>query len=270
MRTRESRIVDGRPCPVPSPSRPTRPRPPPPRRRTSNPDLTRPIAPNLRRSLGLPTEIGFHDIFGFEPDLLAMVPQPTHAILLLFPITEASEKARLEHASTRNDDDAASDLVSPGVWFTRQTIGNACGTIGVLHAVANTQHEYSIADDSWFARFFAATSTMTPAERAAHLEADDSLEAAHAGAASSVASSTAVPTPDEEVDLHFVALVHVDGGLYELDGRKEAPVRHGDTSAESFLLDAGAVVKKFVQAGGDSLSFNAIAMGPSAGGDAMF
>ena len=63
-----------------------------------------------------------------------------------------------------------------------------------------------------------------------------------------------------------MALVHVDGGLYELDGRKEAPVRHGDTSAESFLLDAGAVVKKFVQAGGDSLSFNAIAMGPSAGG----
>ena len=240
MRTRESRIVDGRPCPVPSPSRPTRPRPPPPRRRTSNPDLTRPIAPNLRRSLGLPTEIGFHDIFGFEPDLLAMVPQPVHAILLLFPITEASEKARLEHAATRTNDAAS---VSPRVWFTRQTIGNACGTIGVLHAVANTQHEYSIADDSWFARFFAATRTMTPVERAAHLEADDSLEHAHAGAASSATSSTAVPEADEEVDLHFVALVHVDGGLYELDGRKDAPVRHGDTSAESFLLDAGAVVK---------------------------
>ena len=107
---------------------------------------------------------------------------------------------------------------------------------------------------------------MTPVERAAHLEADDSLEHAHAGAASSATSSTAVPEADEEVDLHFVALVHVDGGLYELDGRKDAPVRHGDTSAESFLLDAGAVVKKFVQMGGDSLSFNAIAMGPSAGG----
>lgn len=267
MRTRESRIVDGRPSPTPSPSRPEAPAPP--RRRTSR---SHPLAPDLRRSLGLPTEIGFHDIFGFEPDLLAMVPQPVHAILLLFPITEASEKARLEHAATRNNDAASDDapVVSPRVWFTRQTIGNACGTIGVLHAVANTQHEYSIADDSWFARFFAATRAMTPAERAAHLEADDSLESAHAGAASSVASSTAVPTPDEEVDLHFVALVHVDGGLYELDGRKEAPVRHGDTRAESFLSDAGAVVQKFVQMGGDSLSFNAIAMGPSAGGDAMF
>lgn len=243
------------------------PRPPrPPLLASGHPDLTRPSLPPFGRSLGLPTEIGFHDIFGFEPDLLAMVPQPVHAILLLFPITEASEKARLEHAATRTNDAAS---VSPRVWFTRQTIGNACGTIGVLHAVANTLNEYSVADDSWFARFFAATRAMTPTERAAHLEADDSLEAAHAGAASSVASSTAVPTPEQEVDLHFVALVHVDGGLYELDGRKDAPVRHGDTAPESFLLDAGAVVKKFVEQGGDSLSFNAIAMGAN-GGDAMF
>uniref|UniRef100_A0A7S0NK07 Ubiquitin carboxyl-terminal hydrolase n=1 Tax=Micromonas pusilla TaxID=38833 RepID=A0A7S0NK07_MICPS len=222
---------------------------------------------DFAHALGLPTEIGFHDIFGFEPDLLAMVPQPVHAILLLFPITEASEKARLEHAATRNDDAASDDAAR--VWFTRQTIGNACGTIGVLHAVANTLNEYSVADDSWFGRFFAATRAMTPGERAAHLEADDSLEAAHAGAASSVASSTATPSPEREVDLHFVALVHVDGGLYELDGRRDAPFRHGDTARESFLVDAGSVVKKFVERGGDSLSFNAIAMGPN-GGDAMF
>ena len=38
--------------------------------------------------------MGFHDIFGFDPDLLAMVPQPCHAVLLLFPITDASEKAK--------------------------------------------------------------------------------------------------------------------------------------------------------------------------------
>lgn len=268
MRTRESRSVDGRQSPPPA-SPPRAPRRPP--QRTSIRQISpAPPPPTFRRSLGLPTTIGFHDIFGFEPDLLAMVPQPVHAILLLFPITEASEKARREQAEQSANNNAASEAVSPAVWFTRQTIGNACGTIGVLHAVANTQHEYPIADDSWFARFFAATRTMTPVERAAHLEADDSLEHAHAGAASSATSSTAVPEADEEVDLHFVALVHVDGGLYELDGRKDAPVRHGDTSAESFLLDAGAVVKKFVQMGGDSLSFNAIAMGPSAGGDAMF
>ena len=38
--------------------------------------------------------MGFHDIFGFDPDLLAMVQTPCHAVLLLFPITDASEKAK--------------------------------------------------------------------------------------------------------------------------------------------------------------------------------
>ena len=141
--------------------------------------------------------------------------------------------------------------------------------MGMMPGIPKEARDVEI-DDRQIARIEGIIRSMTPAERAAHLEADDSLEHAHAGAASSATSSTAVPEADEEVDLHFVALVHVDGGLYELDGRKDAPVRHGDTSAESFLLDAGAVVKKFVQMGGDSLSFNAIAMGPSAGGDAMF
>lgn len=30
------------------------------------------------------------------------------------------------------------------LYFMRQTIGNACGTIGALHAVANNQAELSI------------------------------------------------------------------------------------------------------------------------------
>lgn len=38
---------------------------------------------------------------------------------------------------------------------------------------------------------------------------------------------TAAPSADEEVDLHFIAFVHRDGCLYELDGRKAGPINHG-------------------------------------------
>ena len=58
----------------------------------SNPE----VIASFAHTLGLPADVGFHDIFGFDPDLLAMVPQPVHAVLLLFPITDASERARAE------------------------------------------------------------------------------------------------------------------------------------------------------------------------------
>ena len=36
--------------------------------------------------------------------------------------------------------------VPEGIYFMKQTIGNACGTIGALHAIANTQDKVSIGE----------------------------------------------------------------------------------------------------------------------------
>ena len=43
------------------------------------------------------------------------------------------------------------------------------------------------------------------------------------------------PNLDDQVDFHFIAFVEKDGILYDLDGRKPAPVDCGPTSKETFL-----------------------------------
>ena len=58
-----------------------------------------------------------------------MVPKPARAVLLLFPITEETE------ALKKAEDAAAAGPPPANVWWTRQTVGNACGTVGLLHAV---------------------------------------------------------------------------------------------------------------------------------------
>ncbi len=66
------------------------------------------------------TEFQFHDVYGTDPDLLAMVPSPVLAVLLLFPCTEASGLARQEEAERIERD---GQVVDPAVYFCKQTVG---------------------------------------------------------------------------------------------------------------------------------------------------
>jgi hypothetical protein len=60
-----------------------------------------------------------------------------------FPVSEASEKHRAEEfeAITKSG-----QVVDPSVWHTAQTVGNACGTVGLLHAVLNNAPFVSTTD----------------------------------------------------------------------------------------------------------------------------
>lgn len=60
-------------------------------------------------------------------------------------------------------------------------------------------------------------------------ECDDFMQAA------ANEGNTRPPALDEVVSLHFVALVVVDGQMWELDGRKSGPVSHGPASQDTIL-----------------------------------
>lgn len=207
--------------------------------------------------LGLDTKRWqFHDVLGLDEELLALVPQPVKAVLLLFPITPASEaaKAAQEERLAREG-----QTMSPSVWFMRQTVGNACGTVGLVHAALNNAAAVAPPPASFLATFAAKTAALDAIARAAALGEDEALDSAHASAAAEGQSAQ----PDS-VDTHFICFVSVDGGLYELDGRKPAPVHHGACSeAELLSRAAGVVGLEFLPHAGDSLSFSLIAMGPA-------
>ncbi|KAG2483811.1 hypothetical protein HYH03_017334 [Edaphochlamys debaryana] len=222
----------------------------------SNPDVLNPFLTKL--GIDSSQVASFSDVFGLEEELLAMVPQPVLAVILCYPVTAASDAL-----AKKEDEDQASKgtPLDPALFYMRQTIGNACGTIAVLHALGNNASTLVPAEGSFMARFLAATQGMSPAEVGRFLEdppeGAPNIEEAHQAAAAE--GATAAPSAEDDVDLHFVAFVHVNGQLWELDGRRSGPVLRGPTSPASLLADAAGVVRQFV-ARSDSVSFNVLAL----------
>lgn len=90
----------------------------------------------LVHALGLSKNVSFHDVFSIdEPELLSFVPRPAHALLLVFPVTETHKAFRREEDADRSEYTGSGEGEEV-VWY-KQTIGNACGLIGLLHAVSN-------------------------------------------------------------------------------------------------------------------------------------
>ena len=221
----------------------------------SNPSLMNDYCHKLGFNTGL---YEWTDVFSAEDWALDMIPQPVAAVIMLYPLTEkqtAHEKDELQPLQTDQPAD---------VWFTKQRIGNACGTIGILHSLLNTPaplHQFR--ENSWLESFQASTTTGTPVERAERLEADTAIRGLHDAATTSGANQTTRGQLDDKLITHFVALVCRDNVLYELDGRKEGPVAHGPTTQATLLKDACRVVQQFMARDPDEIRFTILALAPT-------
>lgn len=101
---------------------------------------------SLVHKLGLSSTLAFHDVYSLDdPSLLAFVPRPVAALLLVFPVSKTYETTREAEDSSLKDY-AGSGAEEEVLWF-RQTIGNACGMMGLLHSACNGGAKEQIGND---------------------------------------------------------------------------------------------------------------------------
>lgn len=204
----------------------------------------------------------FHDVYGVDAEMLGLVPSPVLAVLLLFPISPASEAFKREEDARITLKGDAAQVVSDNLYYMKQTVGNACGTVGLTHAALNCRDALKLTDNSFFAKFLAQTRDMTADERAEALGSETHAEIREEHEA---IASAGVTDAAEAIDtnLHFISFVGIDGCLYELDGRKSGPVNHGPTTPETLLQDAAKVIQLFMARDPDDVHFNIVALGPA-------
>ncbi|KAL4094817.1 hypothetical protein PRIC1_010470 [Phytophthora ramorum] len=211
--------------------------------------------------MGFPTTaFSFCDVLSTEEWALAMVPSPVVAVIMLFPIKPHTEEADKQEAKRIEKD---GQIMSPNVYYMRQTVGNACGTVGILHAIGNMRHLVRLTPGSYLDKFFNTTKTKTPEEIAQYLEEDDELEETH-GSAAEAGQSEQLESVDDPINTHFVCFSCVDGTLYELDGRKKRPINHGPSSPDTLLQDACQAIKKFMARDEGEMRFTILALAKTA------
>ncbi|MCJ1390668.1 ubiquitinyl hydrolase 1 [Xylographa bjoerkii] len=226
------------------------------------------VMSTLLHQLGMSKSIGFHDVYSIDdPELLAFVPRPAYALLLVFPVNERYEKFRTQEDSGKPEYNG-SGPEEEVMWF-KQTIGNACGLIGLLHGASNGSVKEFIEHDSDLEHLLQEATPLNPIERADLLYESKALEAAHQTAAQK--GDTAAPSADDYVELHYVCFVKsLDNNLWEMDGRRIGPLKIGSLGPEEDVLSDRALelsvrsfLKREEQAGGGELRFSLVALAQS-------
>lgn len=225
----------------------------------------------LAAKLGLSSDLEFYDVYSLtEPELLAHIPRPVLALLVIMPLTPAWHTNRLAEDKDKPEY-AGKGEKEPVIWF-EQTIGHACGSIGLLHCIINGPAKEHILPGSIFEKLRADAIPLGMADRAKMLYDNKDFEEAH----QSVAELGDTIAPDAEggnkLGGHFVAFVKEDGKLWELEGDRKGPLERGTLADNEDVLSNKAVkmglarvIKLEKESGGKDLRFSCIALAKKAG-----
>ncbi|KAF3040168.1 hypothetical protein E8E11_002380 [Didymella keratinophila] len=224
---------------------------------------------HLARAFGMDDKLSFYDIYSLtDPDLLAFIPRPVYALLVIIPLTPTWDEARTTEDADKGDHTGKGDD-EPVIWF-KQTIGNACGSIGLVHSLLNSGASEHIVHGSTLDQIRKDALPKGMAERAKVLEDSDAFEKAHAEAAKMGDTKAPVTTDEYHLGQHFVSFVKAkDGHLWELEGGRKGPLDRGLLKDDEDVLSPaalemglGRLMRIESERGGD-LRFSAIALAHS-------
>ncbi|KAF8637948.1 hypothetical protein AX16_010581 [Volvariella volvacea WC 439] len=188
----------------------------------------------LLKTLGVPLIVD--DLYSLDPESLVAL-QPIHALIFLFKWvpTSSSETG----PAMRGEYDAE----FPG-FFAHQVVNNACATLAVLNALGNIP---DLPTGPQLAELNSFTTGMDPQTRGLVITSADWLREAHnALSPPSAISLDGLGLPKTAEDAyHFIVYLPFMGAIYELDGLKPHPIRHGpyEEAGEGWLTKAREVIE---------------------------
>ncbi|KAH0365382.1 ubiquitin carboxyl-terminal hydrolase, partial [Aureobasidium melanogenum] len=224
------------------------------------------VMDRLAAKLGLSSSLQFYDVYSLDdPELLAHIPRPALALLVIIPLTAAwdqNRKAEDEHKEVYTG--CGPD--EPVIWF-KQTIGHACGSIGLLHSLINGPAVDFIKPHSDLSSIRTQAIPLDMTQRADMLYNNDAFEIAHKSVQED--GDSLVDSSTERNGGHFVSFVKSGGKLWELEGSRKGPLERGSLGEDEDVLSPRALelgIKRIIalnasgDGGDDELRFSCMAL----------
>ncbi|KAF8732390.1 hypothetical protein AX14_004465 [Amanita brunnescens Koide BX004] len=205
----------------------------------------------LLKTLGVPLIVD--DLYSLDSESLAVL-QPLRAFIFLFKWLPTSNDETVLQSGGEYDADFAG-------FFAHQVVNNACATLAVLNALGNIP---SLTAGPELSDLLSFTTGMDPQTRGLVITSSDWLREAHNALSPPHAISLdglGLPKKAEDA-YHFVVYLPVMGALYELDGLKQHPVRHGPFGSDGdWVKKAREVIETRIATYPDgSLEFSLLAL----------
>ncbi|KAJ8929718.1 hypothetical protein NQ314_017565, partial [Rhamnusium bicolor] len=123
----------------------------------SNPDVMN----KFIHILGVPEKWNIVDVYGLDNDALEWIPKPVLSLILLFPCSEKFYEHAKEECEALKE---KGQVISPDLFYMKQYVSNACGTIALIHSVANNVERLAL-KDGIFKKLLEESKGKTPEER---------------------------------------------------------------------------------------------------------
>ncbi|XP_059048135.1 ubiquitin carboxyl-terminal hydrolase-like [Achroia grisella] len=216
----------------------------------SNPEVMN----KFLQKLGVPPDWSIVDVMSLDPEMLSWIPQPVISVILLFPISASYE----EHKKKEEVEVLSKgQKISSNIFYMKQYLSNACGTVALVHSVANNCDKIQLSEGP-LKKFLEEARPLDASTRGTLFTKTEGIINAHKELAQEGQTNT--PSPEDLINHHFIVFVHKDGALYELDGNKAFPINHGPTTPESLLEDAAKVCKEFMGRDPNEVRFTVMAL----------
>lgn len=207
------------------------------------------------KKLGVSDKWRVVDVISLEGEPLSWVPRPVLAVILLFPLSESYEEHRSKQELELHD---KGEPASKDLFHLKQVVSNVCGTVALVHSVANNVPHIELSD-GLLKKYIEDAKHLDASARGALLEGSKAIFDVYRDVVG-LGDAEFQRGENDVINYHFVTFVHKDGELYELDGLKVFPISHGKTSPDALLEDAAKVCRDFIAREPDNIGFNVVAL----------